>query len=419
MGVFDGFGRKKAVLEAPARALKGYDDYEVRLGDIMRGERATLGKTLADVEADLRIGADYLEAIENADIDRFDTPGFVPGYVRSYAAYLGLDPEASYDRFCEENDFSLDIAAKRTAAKRDGAGPRAAPTGAAAAQVDPVTFEAARRETAGPSLLGRIDAGAIGSVVVLMTIIGLTGYGGWTFFTEIQRVQISSVEDEPFVLSDLDALAESGVQTVAPDENSMRVELVRQGSGLDSFTAPGATPRPYQSAVVTDLPINEIDPDEVSALRAKNLSRPARPVALAEAAEFPALSVPQRIQEQPVSQTVAQAAPPIRLVAVRPVWVRITSAGGNVTYERIMNAGEVYEVQDQAEPPTIRIGESGSLYFEVAGEILGPAGEKGSVTGDLALSQKTLTARYGAADIEIDGDLESYVARLAEQDSSE
>ena len=418
MGVFDGFGRKKAVLEAPPRGLKGYDDYEVRLGDIMRGERATLGKTLADAEADLRIGAEYLEAIENSDLDSFDTPGFVPGYVRSYAAYLGLDPEASFARFCEENGFSLDISVGRISAKRDGGGLRAVPAGAAA-PVDPVTFDAARREAAGPSMIGRIDAGAIGSAVVLMTIIGLTGYGGWTFFTEIQRVQISSVEDEPFVLSDLDALAESGVQTVAPDENSMRVELIRQGSGLDSFTAPGATPRPYQSAVVLDLPINEIDPDEVSALRAKNLSRPARPVALAEAAEFPALSTPPRIQERPAPQTVAQAAPPIRLVAVRPVWVRITSAGGNVTYERIMNAGEVYEVQDQSEPPTIRIGESGSLYFEVAGELLGPAGEKGSVTDDLALSQKTLAARYGAADIEIDGDLESYVARLAEQDSSE
>lgn len=418
MGVFDGFGRKKAVLEKPPRGLKGYDDYEVCLGDIMRGERATLGKTLADAEADLRIGADYLEAIENADLDFFDTPGFVPGYVRSYADYLGLDPEASFAQFCEENGFSLDISTGRTAAKREGGGLRDVPAGGAA-QVDPVTFEAARREAVRPSMIARIDAGAIGSAVVLMTIIGLTGYGGWTFFTEIQRVQISSVEDVPFVQSELDAFAEAGVQTVAPDESSMRVELVRQGSGLDSFTTPGAAPRPYQAAVITDLPINEIDPDEVSALRAKNLSRPARPVALAEAAEFPAFPSPPRIQERPAPQAVAQAAAPIRLVAVRPVWVRVTSAGGNVTYERIMNAGDVYEVQAQAEPPTIRIGESGSLYFEVAGEILGPAGEKGSITDGLALSQKTLAARYDAADIEIDGDLESHVARLAEQDSSE
>ena len=35
---------------------KGFDDYELRLGDIMRGERATLGKSLLDVQRELKIG---------------------------------------------------------------------------------------------------------------------------------------------------------------------------------------------------------------------------------------------------------------------------------------------------------------------------------------------------------------------------
>ena len=34
---------------------KGFDDYEFRLGDILRGERATLGKSLLDVEKELKI----------------------------------------------------------------------------------------------------------------------------------------------------------------------------------------------------------------------------------------------------------------------------------------------------------------------------------------------------------------------------
>ena len=29
---------------------KGFDDYDIRLGDLMRGERATLGKSLLDVQ---------------------------------------------------------------------------------------------------------------------------------------------------------------------------------------------------------------------------------------------------------------------------------------------------------------------------------------------------------------------------------
>ena len=62
---------------------QGFDAFELRLGDIMRGERATLGKSLLDVQRELRIKASYIAAIENADPDAFDTPGFIAGYVRS------------------------------------------------------------------------------------------------------------------------------------------------------------------------------------------------------------------------------------------------------------------------------------------------------------------------------------------------
>ena len=74
---------------------------DVPLGDLMRGERATMGKSLQDVEADLRIRASYIAAIENADLTVFTSRGFIAGYVRSYARYLGLDPEWVFSRFCE------------------------------------------------------------------------------------------------------------------------------------------------------------------------------------------------------------------------------------------------------------------------------------------------------------------------------
>ncbi len=59
----------------------------------MRGERATMGKSLLDVQRELRIKAAYIAAIENRDPSAFDTPGFIAGYVRSYARYLGMDPD--------------------------------------------------------------------------------------------------------------------------------------------------------------------------------------------------------------------------------------------------------------------------------------------------------------------------------------
>ena len=52
---------------------KGFDAFELRLGDVMRGERATMGKSLLDVQRELRIKASYIAAIENCDPDAFDT----------------------------------------------------------------------------------------------------------------------------------------------------------------------------------------------------------------------------------------------------------------------------------------------------------------------------------------------------------
>ena len=75
---------------------KAFDDFELRLGDLMRGERATLGKSLLDVQRELRIKASYIAAIENADPEAFDTPGFIAGYVRSYARYLNMDPDHAF-----------------------------------------------------------------------------------------------------------------------------------------------------------------------------------------------------------------------------------------------------------------------------------------------------------------------------------
>ena len=89
------------------RALKGFDDFELSLGDIMRGERATMGKSLLDVQRELKIKATYISAIENTDPSAFDTPGFVAGYVRSYARYLNLDPEWAFKTFCEEGNFEV------------------------------------------------------------------------------------------------------------------------------------------------------------------------------------------------------------------------------------------------------------------------------------------------------------------------
>ena len=86
---------------------KGFDDFDLRLGDLMRGERATMGKSLLDVQRDLKIKATYIAAIENADVSAFETQGFIAGYVRSYARYLGMDSDWAFAKFCQEANFTV------------------------------------------------------------------------------------------------------------------------------------------------------------------------------------------------------------------------------------------------------------------------------------------------------------------------
>ena len=101
-------GRPETLTEdEDRRSPKGFDDFDLLLGDIMRGERATMGKSLLDVQRELKIKATYIAAIENTDPSAFDTPGFIAGYVRSYARYLGLDPEWAFKTFCDEGNFAV------------------------------------------------------------------------------------------------------------------------------------------------------------------------------------------------------------------------------------------------------------------------------------------------------------------------
>ena len=86
--------------------VNGFDSYTLLLGE-SEGERATLGKSLLQVQKDLKIKAAYISAIENCDIDAFPNKGFIAGYVRSYARYLNLNVEETYERFCAESGFSF------------------------------------------------------------------------------------------------------------------------------------------------------------------------------------------------------------------------------------------------------------------------------------------------------------------------
>lgn len=383
-------GRRVKTPAAEVDKPKGFDDFELRLGDLMRGERATLGKSLLDIQRELKIKATYIAAIENADVSAFETPGFIAGNVRSYARYLGMDPDWAFAKFCREANFEV-------AHGMSAAASSVSMTALRARQVAQEGREGfGDLNTAfiprGESLFARVEPGAIGSLAVLVALIGALGYGGWSVLQEVQRVQLSPVEQAPVVVAELDPLA--GVKA-APEQVADAGSDAQAGSDqLDRLYQPEALEAPVLTA--RDGPIGTINPRAAGVLTADAGVAPA-----------PQDSLQAAIDD--TVQVVAEAKPGVEVLAVRPSWVRVSAADGTVLFEKILDAGERYAVPPLQQAALLRSGNSGSIYFVVNGKTYGPAAPGAQVIKNVALSAEALTAGYQTADISGDADLAQFV----------
>ncbi|GLS87665.1 4-hydroxy-3-methylbut-2-en-1-yl diphosphate synthase [Cypionkella aquatica] len=386
-------GRRVKTPAAELDKPKGFDDFELRLGDLMRGERATLGKSLLDIQRELKIKATYIAAIENADVTAFETPGFIAGNVRSYARYLGMDPDWAFAKFCREAGFEV----------AHGMSAAASSVSMTALRARQVAQEG--REGFGEinsafmprseSLFARVEPGAIGSLAVLVALIGALGYGGWSVLQEVQRVQLAPVEQAPVVVAELDPLA--GVKA-APEPDQMadaEADISGGSDQLDRLYQREALDAPVLTA--RDGPIGTINPRSAGGVLTAD----------AGAAAVPADPMQQAIDD--TVQVVAAAKPGVEVLAVRPSWVRVSAADGTVLFEKILDAGERYAVPPLQQAAVLRSGNSGSIYFVVNGTTYGPAAPGAQVIKNVALSADALTTGYQTADLTGDADLAQFI----------
>ncbi|MBZ0130099.1 MAG: helix-turn-helix domain-containing protein [Rhodobacteraceae bacterium] len=353
---------------AESADVRGFDSYPVRLGDVMRGERATLGKSLLDVQRDLRIRATYIAAIENTDPSVFQTPGFIAGYVRSYARYLNLDPEATFRQFCDEAGFDGVHGEPR---RRPRPAPAASarpvdirankPTGHSAGR-DPLSGARTILTPAGDGMLAHVSASGLGSIMVLLVLILGLGYGAWAVLQDIQRVEFIPLDDTSIPVAAATAEADRAERAAALDQLYRPKEL----------DVPVMTPR--------DGPIAALDPAEIGALVPDSGVDQARAIDDLAATETP------RVTED--------LTPEIAIVAARAAWIRVTAPDGTILFERILDGGESFRLPKGA-AAALRAGNSGAVYLTLDGRAYGPVGKDTSVARNVALSAEAIVAAYG------------------------
>ena len=388
--------------------LRGYDEYEVTLGDEMRGERASLGRTLIDAESDLRIRTNIIRAIEDCDLDGFPNDSVVAGYVRSYARYLGLDPEACYSRFCAESGFRSPVSAL-------GGFDRPAQSGGlkeivvAGAALGTGLTQSRFAVRSGPvRMSARFSLGGITSVFAMLGLIVGLGYGGYGLLQDIQRVRVAPLSEAPEVV----------VEAPIINAPSIEVGLLRrpdadayQGDGVLAAAAPADLP----TRNTRDGPISAIDPATSGVFRD---SDPSLPVALAEAApgvsaedaaiflaradRVPSLAAPANAI-QVAAAAVASGPPRVIIHATDAAWIRVNDGAAAVIYEGILTAGSRFEIPDRVANPLLRTGNAGAVYLLVNGAAYGPVGGSGGVISNLSLRAADVESRIPEASAEAIG----------------
>ena len=395
--------------------LRGFDTYEVTLGDEIRGERASLGKSIQAVEQDLHIRRDILLAIENCDISGVMNPGLLPGYVRSYARYLGMDAEEFYARFCAESGFSPPRAG---VAAGGGEGGSSIGKRLPGSPFDQSRFAVPPAQT---RFSARVSLGALVSMAGLAVLIAGLGYGGWAVLQNIQRVGIAPLPEAPDVIA------------VAPEIGLP--ETRGDGPGAGAYDGGGAlagvyAPEGGDRTGTRDGPISAIDPERYGVyagaappMQPRGEARGSTPAPSSPPAIDSADDAIRAARERRAELAADAARMSARLAALTGAggggeadaesaaapegiavqvtgraWIRVRNADRAVIREGILEAGERYALPRRALRATLRAGNAGAVFVVVDGIAYGPLGRPGGVVKNVSLAPDDIRREQARAE---------------------
>lgn len=79
--------------------------------------REDMGLSVSDVTDTLRIGREYIEAIENSEFDKLPDRVYAIGFIRNYARFLGIDEVEAIAEYKDKTDI---VESPRIVSKKPG-----------------------------------------------------------------------------------------------------------------------------------------------------------------------------------------------------------------------------------------------------------------------------------------------------------
>ena len=364
------FGRIIPGYQPEKVELRGYDSYTVTLGDKLRGERATLGKTLDDIQKETRLRIEFLLGIENADITAFPAPSFIAGYVRSYASHLNLDPDECFNQFCKESGF-IGLQSEIDGKQRNKV---IKPT---KLLDEPILNPQIQKKKINNGIFNNFSFSGLFSLTALLVLILGLGYGGVTVLNEVQKVNLSPINQSPSVQS---------ISSTSIDENSFFDDVdsnntnIASNSDLEEFYRPTELVLPLMTP--RDGPISAID-SAISGVYVEDKNS-----VISESNQEDIIQVKKN------PQVIEEDLPSVYVVAQKPAWVRIYEPNGNILFENILDTGQRYEVPQSAQNAMLRAGNSGSVYLMIDNNFYGPLGTATGVAKKVNLRAETILENY-------------------------
>ncbi len=396
--------------------LRGFDSYEITLGDEMRGERASMNKSLEDVERDLRIKAKMIVAIEACDLSGFTNQSVIAGYVRSYTRYLGMDVEDCYRRFCETSGYQSPAAMMSTSGDGSGFGSlknKAPITSRAGTQISDSRFAAPPSRN---RFHARISLGAVTSGLALIALVAGLSYGGYALLQDIQRIGFEPLPEAPAVIAEAPVIGE-------PSAAAATIETRPAASDYEGGGALAATPTPTPVEMAAaprprrDGPISAIDPTR-SSVFVRQAPEPPAAVDIADTSAYAAVAAAaDEPRADPKSPVVAERG--TVLLAAGPAWIKVTERDESTIWQGTLKPGQEYRLPEQVVAPTMRSGNAGETYVILDGIAYGPLGGAGRIAKNISLVADDIRKNLPKADLaaireELGGSEQGAVARVNE-----